>query len=179
MDNPEAKSPNIDGLFFNVVSFELILMSLEQSMRLLLLLHFDIFRSDTAHAPNVLYKAILRESGGKSGIRKEIVDTANTLGSARGIRAMDEKEIQKCLQKHKLSYGNFRHFQLDRHGRLNLNLGFNSRELQVIHCLALAFIQLNMDEISRQNLHVFTSMTKIPESEMNDERRALLKRLAG
>ena len=77
MDKPDAKPPNIDWFYFNVVSFELILMSVEQSLRLLLLLHYGIIRADTGHVPHVLYKAILRESGGKSGIRRDIVATAN------------------------------------------------------------------------------------------------------
>ena len=74
MDKPDAKPPNIDWFYFNVVSFELILMSVEQSLRLLLLLHYGIIRADTGHVPHVLYKAILRKSGGKSGIRRDIVD---------------------------------------------------------------------------------------------------------
>ena len=142
MDKPDAKPPNIDWFYFNVVSFELILMSVEQSLRLLLLLHYGIIRADTGHVPHVLYKAILRESGGKSGIRRDIVATANALGRAQGLPATDEKEILACLRKHDSSYANFRHFQLNKQGGLNPDLGFKPREIQVVHCLALALIQL-------------------------------------
>ena len=46
-DNPDAKPPNIDFLYYMVVSFELVLLSVEQSLRLLLLLHYSSIRSDT------------------------------------------------------------------------------------------------------------------------------------
>ena len=101
-------------------------MSVEQSLRLLLLLHYGIVRADTGDAPHVLYKAILRESGGKSGIRRDIVVTANALGRDRGLPATDEKEIRACLRKHDSSYANFRHFQLNRQGGLNPGFGFQT-----------------------------------------------------
>ena len=176
MDKPDAKPPNIDWFYFNVVSFELILMSVEQSLRLLLLLHYGIIRADTGHVPHVLYKAILRESGGKSGIRRDIVATANALGRAQGLPATDEKEILACLHKHDSSYANFRHFQLNKQGGLNPDLGFKPREIQVVHCLALALIQLNMDEITKRKLQVL-SMSAVPESEMTADIRALKERM--
>ena len=73
LNNPDAKPPNIDGFFFSVVSMEMILLSVEQSLRLLLLLHYGIIRDDTNHAPRVLYKAMMNKSGGTDGIRTDIV----------------------------------------------------------------------------------------------------------
>ena len=181
VDKPDAKPPNIDWFYFNVVSFELILMSVEQSLRLLLLLHYGIIRDDTGHVPHVLYKAILRESRGKSGIRRDIVATANALGRAQELPATDEKEILEkeilaCLRKHNSSYANFRHFQLNKQGGLNPDLGFKPREKQVVHCLALALIRLNMDEITKRKLQVL-SMSAVPESEMTADIRALKERM--
>ena len=171
MDKPDAKPPNIDWLYFNIVSLELILMSVEQSLRLLLLLHYGIIRSDTGHAPHVLYKAILRESGSKSGIRRDIVNAANALGRSRGLRATDEKEIRACLRRHDSSYANFRHFQLDKHGKLNPKFGFKPREVQVLHCLALALIALNLDEMTGRGFQVL-SMSAVPESEITGDVKA-------
>lgn len=170
MDNPAAKPPNIDSFFFNVVSMELILMSVEQSLRLLLLLRYSIIRSDTGHTPNVLYGDILkRNDGGASGIRSDIVDAANAVGGCQGITPIDEREIRKCLRKHRSSYTNFRHFQLDKQGRLNPDFGFEPRDVQVLHCLALGLIKLNMDEMRRHRYEVPASMRRVPESDMTDE----------
>ena len=177
LNNPDAKPPNIDSFFFGVVSLELILMSLEQSLRLLLLLHYDTIRADAAHAPHVLYGAMLNKSGGKAGIRSAIVSGVNALARPHGIPTMDEKEIRSCLRKHDSSYTNFRHFQLDKHGGVNPKFEYKQRDVQILHCLALALISLNMDEVQNQGLQVVSSMSEIPESEMTEELRALKERM--
>ena len=178
MDKPDAKPPNIDWFYFNVVSLELILMSIEQSLRLLLLLHYDITRADTGHVPAVLYKAIRNKSCGKAGIRSDIVAMANAFGGTRGITAMGEKEIRKCLRKHDSSYANCRHFQLNKHGGLNPEFEFKPREVQVLHCLALGLIKLNMDEIAERKLPGGSSMSVVPESERTNELRAWMKSMS-
>ena len=166
MDKPDAKPPNIDWFYFNVVSFELILMSVEQSLRILLTAPLRHRRSVPIRAivPQVLYKAILLESGGKSGIRRDIVATANALGRAsRTSRYGSETAILACLRKHDSSYANFRSLPAEQtRCGLNPDLGFKPREIQVVHCLALALIQLNMDDITKRKLQVL-SMSAVPE----------------
>lgn len=178
MDNPDAKPPNIDWLYFNVVSFELILMSIEQSLRLQILLHYGIISGNTSHALHVLYNTILRKSGGESGIRSQIVATANTYARTQRFLEMDEKEIRACLRKHDSSYANFRHFQLKKNGELNQDFEFTFRELQVLHCLALGLIRLNMIEIKRRKLQVFSSMSSILESKMVADMNAMKKSIS-
>ena len=179
LENSDTKPPNIDYFYFKMVSFELLLMSVEQSLRLLLLLHYDIIRADTGHTPHVLYKAILNNSGGKVGIRSEIVGMANLSGRAAGIPPMEEKEIRACLREHDSSYANFRHFQLNKQGGLNPNLGFKPREFSVLHCLALGLIGLNVGEMQRQKIQPLSIMSAVPESEMTDELRALKESMLG
>ena len=98
MDKPDAKPPNINFLFFPAVSFELILLSLEQSLRLLLLLHFSIVRSKPAHDLFVLYKTMLDKSEGKERIRNDIIQEINTLGQAQSISQISEDELLACLK---------------------------------------------------------------------------------
>ena len=102
MDKPDAKPPNINALLFPAVSFELILLSAEQSLRLLLLLHYSIVRSDTNHNPHVLYKALKNKSGGRGGIRQDISSKMNMLGQTHGIDTISEKELDACLGKPRL-----------------------------------------------------------------------------
>ena len=178
MDKPDAKPPNIDSFFFNAVSFELILLSVEQSLRLLLLLHYGIVRDDTNHNPYVLYGTVKNRSGGKQGIRDDVVTKMNTLGQAKAIETISEKEMTACLKKHDSSYSNFRYFQLDRHARLNRQWAFSARDVQILHCLALALIHLNMDEMAKRGIRVMTSMSRVPEAEMTEDLVALKERLA-
>ena len=176
-DNPNAKLPNIDFFYYMVVSFELILLSVEQSLRLLLLLHYSIVRDDTNHNPRVLYGTVVSKSGGNVGIRQDIISKMNALGQAEGITPFSEKELLACLNKHDSSYSNFRYFQLDPQARLNEKFEISQRDIQTIHCVALALIHLNMDEIEKRGIGIGSSMRPVPESEMTEELRALKERL--
>ena len=60
-DNPNAKAPSEDWLFFSVVSFELILHSIEQSLRLMLLIHYSTLRP--RHNIFALYNKMSNKSG--------------------------------------------------------------------------------------------------------------------
>ena len=177
-DKPDAKPPNIEFFYFSVVSFELVLLSIEQSLRLLLLLHYSIVRSDTNHNLHVLYKAIQNKSGGKEGIRNDIVRKMNGLAQGEGIELFSEEELVTCLRKHDSSYSNFRYFQLNHQARLNQNWEFATRDVQNLHCLALALIHLNMDEMKRQGISAISSMSAVPEAEMTQELKALRDRLS-
>ena len=176
-DKPDAKPPNIDYFYYMVVSFELVLLSVEQSLRLLLLLHYSIVRSDTNHSPRVLYGAVQSESGDRIGIRQDIVDKMNALGQPEGITPFREKELLACLKKHDSSYSNFRYFQLDSQARLNPQFEISTRDVQVVHCLALALIHLNMDEIEKRGIGIARSLSREPVSEMTKELKALKEHL--
>lgn len=173
LDKPDANPPNIDAFFFPVVSFELILLSVEQSLRLILLLHYSIVRDDTNHNPYVLYKAMQNKSGSTEGVRSEIVSKVNDLGKAEGIDPVSEKELVTCLRKHDSSYSNFRYFQLDHRARLNKNWEFSQRDVQILHCLALALIFINMDEMGKRGIGALLSMNKVLDSQMTEDLKAL------
>ena len=176
-NNPEAKLPNIDYFYFMVVSLELVLLSVEQSLRLLLLLHYSIVRSNTNHSPHVLYGAIRSESGGKIGMRQDIVDKMNALAQTEGIALFSEEELLACLKKHSSSYSNFRYFQLGPQARLNPKFEITTRDGQVVHYLARALILLNMEEIEKRGIGIGRSLVRIPESEMTQELKALKEHL--
>ena len=176
-DNPNAKPPNIDCFYYLIVSFELVLLSVEQSLRLLLLLQFGMLRDDTNHNPRVLYGTVLRKSGGKTGIRQDVINKMNSLAQPEGITPFSEKELLACLNKHDSSYSNFRYFQLDPKARLNEKFEIASRDIQTFHCLALALIHLNADEIEKRGIGMANSLSPVPESEMTDELKALKEHL--
>ncbi|MCY4436771.1 MAG: hypothetical protein OXE05_05485 [Chloroflexi bacterium] len=176
-EKPGAKPPSIDAFFFPTVSFELILLSIEQSLRLLLLLHYSIIRDDVNHNPNVLYKAMLRMSGGNEGIRNRITTRMNSLGQSKDIEHISEKDLRVCLNRHDSSYLSVRYFDLSHEGKLRNEFEILPRDVQILHCLALSLIELNMDEMGRRGIPALLSMSRVPECEMTDEERALKDRL--
>ena len=177
MDKPDAKLPSIDYLYFSVVSLELVLLSVEQSLRLLLLLQFSILRDDTNHNPHVLYGTVLSESRGDLGIRQEIISKMNELGKPERIPTFSERELRACLKKHDSSYSNFRYFQLDPQGRLNEEFEISPRDIQTVHCLALALIHINMDVMEKRGIRISQSLRRIPESDMTEDLRTLKSKM--
>ena len=175
LDNPKAKPPSIDGLFFPAVSFELLLHSIEHSLRLILLIHYSILRPK--HNISALYKILLNQSGGKDGIRSEIVNRVNVHRNSRGENAITEEDIRKCIQKHDSSYSSFRYFGLDDEARATSKWEMKEYEVWLLHYLALALIEVNWDEMGKRGMKVFSSMSKVPESEMTDELQELMARM--
>ena len=173
MEKPDATPPNIEYFFYSVVSFELILLSLEQSLRVLLLLQYSILREDTNHNPHVLYGTVLNKSRDDSAIRQGILAKMNLLGEAEGITTFSEGELRTCLKKHESSYSNFRYFQLDPQGRLNEKFDISLRDTQIAHCFALALININMDEMEKRGIRISQSLRQIPESDMTEDLRTL------
>ena len=163
-DNPDAKPPNVDALFFLAVSFELILNSIEQSLRLILLIQYSSLRP--IHNIYALYKAVLSKSGGKEGIRSEIVNRVNTIASSRDFDTFTESEILKCLRKHDSSYSSFWYFGLDDDGRATMRWEFKEYETKLLHYLALALIDVNLDQIKKFGFKIFSSMSVVLESEL-------------
>ncbi len=179
LDKRDAKPPSIDTLFFfPTVSFELILLSVEQSLRLVLLLHYSIVRDDTNHMPHLLYNNLQNKSRDSEGVRSAIIEKSNAYGGQHNIPGITEKEVVACLKKHRGSYTNCRYFQLNRQGKLNEKFGYSGRDVQILHCLALGLIHVNMDEMQRRKIPVFASISRVPESEMTDELRALKSQMS-
>ena len=85
MNKTDVKPPNIDWFYFNVVSFELILMSVEQSLRLLLLLHYGIIRADTGHVPHVLTRRFCARAVANPGYEGISSPRPTTLAALKGF----------------------------------------------------------------------------------------------
>ena len=166
-NKPDAQPTNIDRFFFPLVSFELALLSVEQSLRLLLLLQYSIVR--TSHNPRALYGEILHQSRGKSGIGQDILNNMNVVAQDNALAPFSENDLQSCLRKHDSSYSSLRYFGLDRHARLSNNWEIARRDNQLLQCLALGLILLNRDEMAKRGIGVFQSLSPAPESAMTEE----------
>ena len=168
-NKPYAQPLNIDRFYFPLVSFELALLSVELSLRLVLLLQYSRVLDNTNHNPRVLYRAILSQSSGKSGIAQDILDQMNVVAQGNHLAPFSEKELRDCLRKHESSYLNLRYFQLDRQARLGNNWEIAGRDHQLLQCLALGLILLNHDEMEKRGIGVFQSLSPAPESAMTEE----------
>lgn len=176
LKNPDVTSPDINLWFFLSVAFEMILLSVEQSLRLLLLLRYSIVRDATNHDSHALYNTIRSQSDGTS---TAIIEKANEIGRANNLAGLTENDVVTCLKRHMASYNNVRYLGLDRQGRLKPRpIEISRRDQQILHCLALALIHLNGDEMQRRDVSTFGSTARlVPDSEMTDDERAIKERL--
>ncbi len=174
-DNPDAKPPDIDAFFFSAVSFELILLSVEQSLRLLLLLHFGDVLDRVDHNLKVLYKHIQNRSREKEGLLDNIICTMNEIGEPRGVATLCEQELLTCLNKHDSSYSDIRYFLVDRGGKVNSEWNMLPREIQIVHCLALALIEVNMQEVGKRGMKILGSMSRVPLTEAPEELKRMFQ----
>ena len=165
LEKPDAKPPNIDSVFFTAVSLELILFSVEQSLRLLLLLNFGEHRESSNHSPHVLYNDVcLKEPSGVE-LKKNVIKKMNELGKSKGINEVTEDELLSCLKEHKTSYTDIRYFLMRRKGKPIKNWISSPRNIQILHCLGLALIHLNLDAMSQRGIQILDSMQKVEDSE--------------
>lgn len=175
IDNPNAKPPSIDFLLFPAVSFELILLSIEQSIRLLLLVKYETLRPK--HTVFKLYSELMYKSGRDGACRSEIFHRVNVLAHSNNIGAIPEDDVHSCLKKHDSSYASFRYFGLDSSARSSLKWGVKSYEVQILHCLALALLEINRNELQKRGVNFPGSVKEVPESEITDELKELLDRM--
>ena len=174
-DNPTAKPPSMDALFFPAVAFELLLNSIEQSLRLILFIQY--LTPKPIHNISALYKAVINRSGGKDGIRSDIVRRVTALGSSLGMEVITEADIRACLRKHDSSYSSFRYFGLDDEGRSTEKWEMKGYEVNVLNCLAVALIALNHDALRTRGIQTGSSLRSVAEPDMTDEQRELLVRM--
>ena len=99
-DNPAAKPPSMDALFFPAVAFELILNSIEQSLRLVLLLEYSLRKP--IHNVSALYKTIIGKSDSRNEIRSEIVRRVTELGKSLGMEAISRRRYTCVSQEARL-----------------------------------------------------------------------------
>ena len=80
----------IDYFLLSAVSFELIFVSVEQSLRLLFLVLFRIFPRNPDHDLHALYRELQDRDTDKEGICKNIIQEINAFGQTRKIRPISE-----------------------------------------------------------------------------------------
>ena len=175
LDNPETKPPSANVLYFSTVSFELILFSIEQFLRLLLLLQYSTLRP--THNIFQLYNEIKRKGRDGIGPIQELYARINALAKSKGLEAISLKDVHACLKKHDSSYVNFRYFGLDKDARVSKKWEMKSFEIQVLHCLALALLEINLNKMKELDIGFSDTVRKISEADMKDDGKQLLERM--
>ena len=170
-----ADTPNSNRFyipFFNVVSFQLTLVSVEQSLRLLFVVLFSLFPKKPNHNLHSTYKALQEKSAGEEGLCKEIIRRLNDCAKRENMSLISEEEISEevlvaCLEKHRSSYLNTKYFQVDTKGELYEGIEVHGRGREILYSFALALVALDKYEIAKRDYK--TLLGHSPEPEMTEE----------
>lgn len=163
-----------DYMLLSAVSFELIFVSVEQSLRLLFLLLFRLFPKKPNHDLLNLYEELQDGSAGENGICRDIIQEINAFGQTKNIRQISEDELIACLKRHGSSYMDFKYFHVDTKGKSNRNKSsvLSDRDLDIFFCFASALICLNIEEMEKRGFG-FPFIWPVPESKMTERLKTL------
>ena len=170
--------PTANSFFLGVVSFELALLSVEQSLRLLLLLHCSTIYKPQAHDPHAIYKMLKSKTRDENGVRQDIVNLMNSTATQLNIDPFSEHEVETCLKKHRLSYSTFRYFGLTTQLK-NRNWEITVRDRQLVPCLSEALISLNVNKMTILGIGIMRTVSQISELEMTPEQKSIRDRMMG
>ena len=160
-------SMSYNRIFLRHIFFELILVSVEQSLRALLLILFSIFPKQPNHNLFDLYKELKRRTIGEKGIRTEIIRRINDCARAENMSLISEEELVACLEKHRFSYSSTKYFQVDRDAKFSKNFGFRESEGQILYCFVVALIKLNQYKLAEREYKAL--LGHLPEVETEEE----------
>lgn len=174
--NPERFSA-IDYILLSTVSFELIFVSVEQSLRLLFLLLFRLFPKKPNHDLLNLYEKLQDGGTDEKRICRDIIKEISVFGQTKNIRPISEDELIDCLKRHGSSYMDFKYFHVDTKGKSNRDKSsvLSDRDLDIFFCFASALICLNIEEMEKRGFG-FPFIWPVPESKMTERLKALKKR---
>ncbi|MXW23044.1 MAG: hypothetical protein F4X55_02390 [Candidatus Dadabacteria bacterium] len=128
----------------HTVSFELTLVSVEQSLRTLSLWFFPDFPEELKHDLYSDYKKLRDKGPGEEWIRTNIAPRINDCAETEKISPISWEELIKCLKKHTSSYLSVKYFRVKgKGGKLYNKPLFTAREKLVLYCFAAALIEQN------------------------------------
>lgn len=169
------------AFYLGVVSFEQLLLSVEQSMKLSLMLYFS-HKPEPNHRIDKLLDEIIAKDGNSKKLLREILNSANKIGATASVPTISEDEVKNTIKRHRSSYTKLRYFGLDTQFNVSSDNKWeiSGRDIQVMHCMAWGLIDVNTRKIGDMGMKIRPLMgvaRKIPESEMTDELKNLKQRL--
>ena len=94
-----------------------------------------------------------------------------------GLETISLENVHACLEKHDSSYVNFRYFGLDINARVNKKWEMKPFEIQVLHCLAFALLEINLNKMKELGIGSSDTMRKISEADQTDDEKQELERM--
>ena len=170
-----AQRPEVSGalfpVFMEVAAFELLLLSVEQSLKVLLLLHDPDYSIEGRHDIYKLLTLVERMSKTKSvnvpgrnlfkkllvGINKERESnirqrTFDKMRIEKGeLKSVDKRELKDIFNRNANAYANFRYLGVNRDLSQN-EIGLNARDEAILYMAALALVKISLMKMKQEGM---------------------------
>ena len=124
-----------------------------------------------------LYNEIEGKGRDGTGPIQELYDRINAVGKSEGLETISLEDVHACLKKHDSSYVNFRYFGLDKNLRVNEKWETKPFEIQVLHCLAFALLEINLNKMKELGIGSSDTMREISEADKTDDEKQEQERM--
>ena len=173
VDSPHAKTSSMDQYYFHIVAFELILLSIEHSLKLTLLLENSI--NPPTHKVHTLYNKVIKCTSDRGKLQLKVVTGVNHYASSAALPFVEENSILECLKKHDSSYVNFRYFGVDKKARSVSDWEITAYEAKILYCLAATLLDINVDMLRKHGMGIPQSVRSAYEANTAENLRELMQ----
>ena len=149
----EKKEKNSDfAYYFTVVALELALLSIEQSLKLILFLQFSIpLKKLNSHNLLFLYEKIEKEGESGRNLCDKIIQKIDFYAREKDFNPICEEDLKTCLKKHTDTYKKIRYLFVDLQGIQDYS-GIPRSDAQIIECLRQSLVHLNINELNKREI---------------------------
>ena len=145
---------------FATVAAELLLHSIEQSLKLTLALGQvpteELSKFD--HDIHKLYKEVIGDHTREMDTKGEIVRITNIYTSRYGFTPVNEADIKGCINKHRSSYVSFRYFGVPKNFSSVPSWKLDWDDLRLLACLCPSLIEINICQATKSGIRVQPSL---------------------
>ena len=148
------------AFYFTVAAFESALLSIEQSLKLILFLQFSVPLNELkSHKLLPLYEKIEEEKG----LCDRIIQIVNSYAGKRRYHSISKEELKACLETHSSTYERIRYLYVNTQGKVEDFPDIPPSEARIIDCLRQSLVHLNMEELNDRGIpHPTVSRTIQP-----------------
>ena len=174
LDAPQAKASSMGKYYFHIVASELMLLSIEHSLKLSLFLETSSF--PPKHNIFKLYEQVLREANFYDNFQHKVIRGVNNHASSIALPHIEEDTILRCLKKHDSSYMNFRYFGVAKDAQSVFQWEITAQEIKILYCLSITLLDINIDRCREHGMPIPQTNGSVHEADTGESLKELMQR---
>ena len=160
-----VKQDNIDRILVRIVSLELLLLSIEQSLKLMLYWHDRVIR--TTHDILKLYERTKRAAQSRIGGWGVVIGRANQAAEENNMPQITDRDIGDLIDRYKSLYSVIR-YGMDLCGK-SVNWSIVNREFNMLACFSVGLLRTNVKLLDAEGVEHSGRLRRVPDSEITPD----------